>query len=318
MPGIGCLARAEKRHGYAALAAITLALGACWPIDRPPQRTSYSGVVKAGTLQNPVLREASGLAASVRRNDLLWTINDSGQPILYALGLDGGDQGQLRINADIVDWEDLASFRLDGKPYLLIADTGDNARRRVSGTLYVVEEPNLADGGSAIEPAWKIRFSFPDGARDCESVAVDVAGEQILLLSKRTVPAELYVLPLRPMAGDAEPVLVATRLGIIDSLPQPSVEDLIEAPTTDDYHWQPAAMDISADSGAAVILTYGEAYYYERRAGEAWIEVFTRSPTRLGLPSLEDAEAVSFATPEQSIFVTTEQRYATLFRFDPK
>ena len=46
---------------------------------------------------------------------------------MYAVGTDGSDYGALTLrHASNYDWEDLAVFELDDKPYLLIADTGDN------------------------------------------------------------------------------------------------------------------------------------------------------------------------------------------------
>ena len=39
------------------------------------------------------------------------------------------------------DWEDIAAFELDGRTYLLVADTGDNGGLRKTLQLHVVEEP---------------------------------------------------------------------------------------------------------------------------------------------------------------------------------
>ena len=54
-------------------------------------------------------REASGLAVSRRVPGRLWTLNDSGQPVLFALDTRGSVTGQVRLTgADVVDWEAVA------------------------------------------------------------------------------------------------------------------------------------------------------------------------------------------------------------------
>jgi hypothetical protein len=95
----------------------------------------------AGRLQNADIREASGLAHSNIDAGRLWVINDGGAGArLYAAGIDGSHQAVVEVDgARNRDWEDLASFVLDDKPMLLIADIGDNLARRGYLTLYVLE-----------------------------------------------------------------------------------------------------------------------------------------------------------------------------------
>ena len=102
-----------------------------------------------------------------------------------------------------IDWEDLASFDLGGRHYLMVADTGDNGGLRRTLQLHAFEEPaRLRDGGT-LEPAWSIAFRWPDGPRDCEAVAVDAAAGRVLLVSKKRRPPELFDLPLHPPDGAA-------------------------------------------------------------------------------------------------------------------
>ena len=128
-------------RAFVPLAALaSLLLSGCSP------SAPFSGPLRTGTVP-PVARESSGLAASRRDSGILWTHNDSGgQPVLYAIEATGARRGDLRI-ADLLnrDWEDLASFTLDGRSYLLIADVGDNASRRNDCALYIVAEPDPAD-----------------------------------------------------------------------------------------------------------------------------------------------------------------------------
>src|SRR3546814_8112412 len=64
-----------------------------------------------------------------------------------------------------------------------------------------MEEPASLDEvaqHAPLEPAWSIAFRWPDGARDCEAVAVDAQRGEVLLISKKRTPPELFALPLRP------------------------------------------------------------------------------------------------------------------------
>ncbi|MBC7979631.1 MAG: hypothetical protein H7Y36_03605, partial [Armatimonadetes bacterium] len=153
---------------------------------------------------SPAITEASGLAVSPTNKDFLWVGNDSGgTPEIHLSRTNGTPHGAVIISgARNIDWEDLASFHLNGKSYLLIADTGDNNAARQTSSLYIVREPEISAEGKIISGkipiAWEIVFSYEGGPRDCEAVAVDPGSGKILLLSKRTEPPILYKLPLRP------------------------------------------------------------------------------------------------------------------------
>eukprot|EP01035_Chromulina_nebulosa_P023316 gene23316-30224_t len=102
----------------------------------------------APRVASPALDELSGLAVSHADPDLLWGHNDSGAgPDLYRIGIHGEDLGSVHIaGVQAIDWEDIAAFDWQGKPALLIADTGDNTAKRKSVTLYAVSDPGrIAD-----------------------------------------------------------------------------------------------------------------------------------------------------------------------------
>jgi hypothetical protein len=301
----------------AAVCAIA-ALAACGG-EAPHGPDASGGYVRAavvGTLQSPAIVEASGLAHSRRQSDTLWVINDGGEgPVLHAVSPDGDALGTVRIaGAENRDWEDMAAFSYEGSPWLLIADIGDNGGIRDYLTLYVVPEPDPADGGE-VTPAWNIRYTYPDGPHDTEAVAVDPAAGSIYVLTKRTEPAELHRLPLRP--ANADEVLTSTLVAGVESLPgRDEAGGLLAAAVP--YHWQPTGMDIAADGSAVVILTYADVYYYPRRPAETWPEALARAPRPLGMPLVPIAEAVAFDERGRSLFITAEGRHAPLLRFDPE
>ena len=266
----------------------------------------------AGRLENKKINEASGLARSQREPGILWTINDGGKPKLHPLDTRGSQLGEVELRkAENRDWEDLASFTLDGEPYLLVADIGDNEARYKKRTLYIVKEPRTDEGKTRVD--WQIDFKYPNGPRDAESVAVDIENERVLVLSKRDIPPALYELPLR---SDANKKITAKWLGTIESLPRPSRSDVEFAPKTKNWHWQPTGMDISADNRAAVILTYRGVYCYLRRDGQDWFDALNTKPIWIGLGNFRNAEAVAFGNDRRTVYVTGEDVNARLLRVD--
>lgn len=279
----------------------------CSPAQEPP-----STVV--GRLQNARIDEASGLARSQRYPEVFWVANDDGPSVLYAIDGTGKDLGRVTIkDASNRDWEDLASFTLDGVPYLVAADIGDNDGKRKDVRLYIIEEPEAGD--DKVKPAWRIEFTYPEGPRDAESVAVDVENERVLILTKRDVPALLYALPLRPGTNKR---IDAERLGIVASLPQPSRSDLEFATRANSWHWQPTSMDISNDGSQAVVLTYGGVYLYPRASGQRWTGALQQPPVIVSRNRNRQAESVTFDAAGESVLITIERRHAPLFRLPIK
>jgi hypothetical protein len=273
-------------------------------------------LVVAGQLESGELVEASGLARSQRSPDLLWSVNDGGSKArLHAFDGSGFHRGRIKLDGvKNRDWEDLSSFEVDGTPYLLVADTGDNGNDRDKVFLYVVLEPDLdGDDKAKAEPAWSIEFRYPDGPRDVEAVVADPANERALLLSKREWPPTLFEVPLFP---PSDGTVVAKRLGPIETLPSPTRQDREQAVFTKDWHWQPTAMDLSPDGQLAVILTYRGVYVYHLDPGRSLYESLSGQAYGFGLGSFRNAESVAFSADSNSIFVTLEGRHAPLLRID--
>lgn len=280
-----------------------LLVSGCSPAEESP-----STIV--GRLQNAKIDEASGLARSQRYPDVYWVANDDGPSVLYAIDSTGKDLGRVTVkDASNRDWEDLASFMLDGVPYLVAADIGDNDGKRKDVRLYIIEEPEAGD--DKVKPEWRIEFTYPEGPRDAESVAIDVDNERVLILTKRDVPALLYSLPLRP---GTKKRIDAERLGVVASLPQPSRSDLEFATRANSWHWQPTGMDISNDGSRATVLTYGGVYLFTRSPGQGWPDALQQMPVVVSRSRNRQAESVAFNAGGDAIYITTEQRHAPLFR----
>jgi hypothetical protein len=268
----------------------------------PPPR-SYGEAAVVATIDTPGLIELSGLAASRVRDDTLWAHNDSlNKPTLFAVDSNGRDLGSVRLeNASYLDWEDMASFELDGESYLVVGDIGDNRALRPFVSLWFVKEPSFQEGRIAanqnVRSEWAIHFHYEDGPRDCESLAIDERGKRILLLSKRSDPPALYELPLVGPSDESK-VRMAHRIAEMPGIGRPS------------------ALDISPDGRRAAIQTHDSTYIYERADGQDWKDAFAATPQRIVTPRMASIEAVTFDRRGRSVFVTREERPNPLVRID--
>lgn len=292
-----------------ALLSLALALAACTPPSLPFARL-------AGLVTDPELDEISGLAASHVHANVLWVHNDSGNPSrLYAINT----RGRLLARFDVagarnIDWEDIASFTLGGRHYLLLADTGDNGGHRRDFVLHVFEEPAvLADG--TLTPAWSIPARWPDGSRDCEAVAVDPVLGQVLLISKKRTPPELFSLPLADPHGRVQE---ARRIGRLAGVPQVGPQLRQEDPKMAALFSQVTAADISPDRRTLAVLTYGSVLFYRREEGEGWAAAVARAPETHDVPLIPQAEALGWSAGGAGLYASGESRPAPLYYLVPQ
>lgn len=281
-----------------ALVVLCSALAACEDSQEP----RLAGLLLAGELD-----EASGLAASQTHRNVLWLIEDGGNPAqLHAINKRGTRLASFAIEGVAnTDWEDLAAFELDGKRYLLIADTGDNGGLRRTLLLHAILEPKQLKDGGTLRPAWSIAFRWPDGARDCEAVAVDAMRRQILLISKKRQPPELFVLPL-PLRPGTNGMQIARRMGTLAGVPQASAEERRTDPRGARTRRQVTAATLAPDARTLAVLTYQNLLLYPRHGAETWARALARPPRVLDLPWLHQPEAVSWTPNGRGLYATGE------------
>lgn len=304
------LKRFPMRRLCAAALALCLGMTACSSPTLPFARL-------AGLVTNGELDEISGLAASPSHDDVLWALNDSGNPArLYAISSRGRLLARYHVEgARNIDWEDMASFRLHGKAYLLVADTGDNGGHRERIALHVFEEPSVLKNNGTLRPAWTIEARWPDGPRDCEAVAVDVTAGQILLISKKRVPPELFTLPL---VNPHDDVLEPRRIGRLNGVPAPDAKLQKSDPELAKLYSQVTSADISPDRSTLAVLTYGSVLFYHRAAHEDWAQAVAHPPEAHDVPLIPQAEALAWSTGGGGLYATGEFRPAPIFYLVPQ
>ncbi|GAB2513112.1 hypothetical protein [Lysobacter humi (ex Lee et al. 2017)] len=292
---------------FCVASALALAVAGC---ERGPARGADAHV--SGLMLDAQLGEISGIAVSPRHPETLWMHDDGGNPPrLFAIDRKGDRVATFRIeDVPKTDWEDLGGFRRDGRNYLLLADTGDNGGLRRTLQLHVIPEPERLVN-ERLRPSWSIVFRWPDGPRDCEAIAVDERAGEVLLISKRRQPPEVFRLPLEPAM---EHPVTASRVGRLRMpaalAPQGGTNQ--RAPLAA----QVTGADISPDGRRLAVLTYRYLLVYSRRSREDWATAIARPPRMIALPWLPQAEAVSWDANGRHAYVTGEFVPAPLYRID--
>lgn len=299
----------------AACAGLIAAIALCGCAQGDMDRGGEPSASLSGLLLDPQLDEISGLAVSRRHSGVLWLLDDGDNPTrLFAVSNGGRRLATYHVEGVTkTDWEDLATFELDGKSYLLIADTGDNGGLRRTLQLHVIPEPARIEN-TQLKPAWSIAFQWPDGARDCEAVAVDADNGRILLVTKNREPPQLFTLPLRP-PGDR--LLTATQVGELTGVPRPTEQALQQGPSRARYDNQVTAAALSPDGRTLAVMTYRWLLLYPRAPHANWAEAVAQPPRISELPWLPQAEALGWSADGRSLYATGEFIPAPLYRITP-
>lgn len=299
------------------LALLLITLTGCDAGDFPkPADEPKTGWVLSGILESRELNEVSGIQSG--EGGRLFLHNDEGSPSIHIAGPDGRHLGRITIRgARNRDWEDMTRIPGEHGPLLVLGDIGDNLARYKSIRLYFVAQPRPSANETYAKEAdlrHTLKVRYPDGARDCESMAYDPAGNMILFLSKRDHPPRLYGLPV-------EGVLQADKkelqyLGEVPGFRPPTRADMLNSKLRGKWISQPTGMDISSDGRRAAVITYRSLYLFERTEGESWAQAFLKTPLEyIGPPGLYE-EAVTFGFEQSSVYVSTERRPTPVYKLE--
>jgi hypothetical protein len=228
---------------------------------------------------NPIINEASGIAASKINPGTIWVQEDSGNPPqLKLLSVDGNTLKKIHIkNASNRDWEDMA---LSGNT-IYIADIGDNAQVFPTYNIYTFPEPAMIV--DTIMTVDTIRFRYPDGAHDAEAFLIDPATKDIFIITKRDFPARVYKLPY--------PYAPLSTLSLAGNIPLLAV----------------TGAAISQDGKEILVRTYTSILYYKREAGKTIYESLLSAYKSLPHQPEPMGEAISFSIDNTGFFTLSEK-----------
>jgi len=286
-------------------AFLLLSAGSCKP-DEPSDGTRsdvFSDAPTANRVQpENELDELSGLADSQTQPGLLWSHGDAASPdVLYLLDRQGQVKGRVKMPVYNYDWEDIAvgPGPKQGESYLYVADIGDNGNDRDLKIIYRLPEPRTPnETAQAVEA---IRFRFPDGHFDAETVLLDPLTRDIFVVTKWLNKANLY------------------RLAYPQSTTEVSNAELVGAMT---IGVDLTGGSISADGLEIIVRGYTAIYYWKRQPQEAVGEVLKRAPKK-ALPYIFEpqGEAVCFDKDGKGYFTLSERRnlpFVNLYFYERK
>ncbi|MEO8572425.1 MAG: hypothetical protein ABI481_00525 [Pyrinomonadaceae bacterium] len=273
----------------------------------------YESPVVAGRVEIDDLKESSGLTAS-ECQDVLWTHNDGGNgPFIFAVSPEGKHLGTWRVeNAENIDWESIATFKDSaGKCFLIIGDIGDNDEVRTQLQVYRVPEPtpsaetarsNIANP-MRTEPAQSMKFSYPAGSNNAETILVyPWTGIIYVVTKKKNGPAGVF--RMKPEFG-SDAVVRSEKVADI------SVRSKHEGLLTDG--------SISPDGKRVILCDLKGGYELVLPEGASDPEaIWTQTPRVVDLGDRKQGEGVSYGRDGVTIYASSEKKNAPLFMIKRK
>jgi hypothetical protein len=255
---------------------------------------SSAEVEQVGRLSAKDIEESSGLVASRRHADVLYTHNDSGgAPVVFAIRPDGSLLKQFRVPAKHTDWEDIAT---DEAGRLYIANTGNNTANRDTLEVHRLAEPNLGERAVnrknkakkndtraeetrlRVERSW--RLSFQGRPFNCESLFIH-KGYGYLISKVDPGQAAMYRFALDEKSEDV------------------SIEKVIDLP----LHRPVTGADLSPDGKRLAVGADREQALFEVDGDPA--TAGRQEPKRISLPA-KKIEAVAWTA--NGLLMTAESR----------
>lgn len=265
-----------------------------------------------GLVEYDDISEASGIVASRKNANVIWTHNDSGdENVIYALNSFtddeepyGGDHLGVYTVDGITnrDWEDMAIGPAPGENeyYIYLADIGDSGDSLQYEYKYIYRflEPDVSASqepvNETITGAETITFVYPDGILyDAETLMVD------------PLTGDLYVVTKRHFGGSADIVFRAeypqstTEIITLEEIAQ------IEVPL---YLDQGATGGEISPSGLEILIkTYSDVYYWSRKLEDDLWEAFDNE--QLVAPYIPEpqGEAICWRSDGMGYFTISEE-----------
>ncbi|WP_140938425.1 hypothetical protein [Sphingobacterium lumbrici] len=244
-----------------------------------------------GKISHSKLGEISGIIPSTNYPHHFWIHNDSGDDAtIYLIDTLCNVTCQFNLeNLKAVDIEDIAWLKIDDKPYILLADIGNNKRDREILSFYLFEEPNFSTDQTVVMVAKssirEIKVRYADKKRDAEAVFVDPVDNQVYIISKRDLRASVFDFKIPPLADHV--------LTLYPKLTLP-------------FTFVTAA-DVSRDGRQILIKTLTHIYQWNRKSTDSMMETLQVYPVVIPYQVEPQGEAIAF-DPNNVDFYTISER----------
>lgn len=276
-------------------------------VVEPGECPVSSGAETTGTVLDAALIEVSGVVVSRLNESVLWVHNDSGDtPRIFAIDRAGNTLGTWTFDTSRGDIEDIAAgYSEAGVPELWIGNIGDNAEARADIAIYRIDEPAMTDPepiDHTVTEFDTITLSYPDGARNCETLMVDPLTRDIYLVTKDYDGlSDVYRKHAPHTDGETAVLEHVTSLVFGEG-------DLAGGkPTT--------AGEFSHDGAWIVVRTYNSTAYIWRRDQSGTVDdAFATTPCPITLPSEPQGEAICFDASDDALLSISEQANQPIYR----
>jgi hypothetical protein len=336
------------------LIGLALGLQFCSPVSLFAQPTfsaaAANSVERIGVIKDDDVPESSGLARSALFESF-WTLNDSANPARIYLFRDSGKllaKPKLK-NAKNVDWESMSSFTFESKPWLVVADVGDNQRIRKSYQLYLAVDPTagwqdesdkkLKKHLKKLDSIETLRLEFhyePPAAdtsaaktqpqdsvvaKDCEAIAVDPITKDVWLVEKVYLNRDRSIKPgifrirlprptLQQFVAELEGQGGAAHATVSEFIGPLLAKRIGSFPVRN-----VTGMAFSPDGKKLIIRNYLTAHLYVRPPEKNWQQTINETkPKVVGIPLQGQGEAVCFTADSKSLVVTSEGKRQPIWR----
>ncbi len=262
-----------------------------------PLDENFNAIIQNGILESTQLKEASGLAPCSYRSDWLYAHNDGGDFNRFFI-LDTIGKHIKSVNVPYSGNRDMEDMAVDanpiaGKTYMYLGDIGDNDGVYPEIKIYRFEEQQFLDDGrdTASFRAQTLKFVYPDGPRDAETLLVDPWSHHLYIVTKRDARCAVY---------KATYPFDTARTITLEKVAQLPYSGFVGG-------------SISGDGKHIVLKTYLQAFYWERNENETLISALSRQPKMLPYKMEKQGEAICWSLDAQRYYTISEGKNEPIF-----
>lgn len=266
----------------------------------------YGNPKVVGTIKSGEIMESSGLVQSRCDSNVFWTHNDSGGgEFIFAINEKGEKLGTWKVTgAKNNDWEDMATFKdQSGKCFLYLGDIGNNNDKKTQLMIYKVAEPQVTEAAKdtnrkkpgQTEQAEVLKFSYPDGPHDAETLLV------------HPMTGEIYVLT-KEMVTLSQVFKIGQKVEKVGSISVPAIPNGLLT-----------GGEISPDGKRVLLCDYYAAYEIVLPDNDKnFDDIWKQEVTKIELGEREQGEAVCYSADGTKIYATSEKKNSPMIRVDRK
>ncbi|HET6280957.1 MAG TPA: hypothetical protein VFH73_08325 [Polyangia bacterium] len=257
--------------------------------------TEYGPVAKLGNVIDPDLKGLSGIAVSRRNPGVLYVHNDGPQPVYFAINEAGATLATFGVTgAAVLDVEDMAIGPCPDGNCVYLADIGDNRAPRPDYTILRMPEPAVDTNAPATltaVTAEQLRFTYPDGAHNAESLLVDPRTSNLYVITKVTAGnrSAVYRLP----AGFGQ-----TAAGVATKVTDLAVSVATSAPIT--------GADAHPCGTGFLLRTNDTLFEFRIPASAPFEDAFQALPVAVPIANEKQGEAVAYSPDGRAYYMTSE------------